>query len=188
MSFYTAKLWAAEESSHHSNIGPFNTSENIAMSNISALATYLHPSTFQLASKMSKGKRLGLEEILKFAKKVAIDATNLQSESDEGESGGAAPDGSFNVDWAAEKDDESTTTSDLTLTQNYTSYRQSFKGLASEGFNFPAHLVDLRESDPTGSIYGPWPILGLMHGAKRLGESYCERMGSIVCHSRPYSA
>ena len=82
-----------------------------------------------MASKMGKGKRLGLEEILKFAKKVAIDATNLQSESDEGESGGAAPDGSFNVDWAAEKDDKSTTTSDLTLTQNYTSYRQSSRGL-----------------------------------------------------------
>jgi len=175
---YTADQWAAEESSDHSNVRPFITSENIAMSNIAALATYLHPSTFQLANNMQNDKRLGLKEMLKFAKEVALDATNLQSESDEGESGGAAPDGSFNVDWAAEND--ASTTSDKTLEQNYTSYRQSFKRVAPEGFNFPAHLVDLRKNDPTGSKYGPWPILGLMHGAKRLGESYCERMGSIA--------
>jgi|TARA_B110000971_G_scaffold112699_1_gene115511 hypothetical protein len=180
--YYTEAQWDLEDPAEHSELGEFLTSENIAMSNVSGLATYLHPSTFQLASKMSNHKKLGLNEMFKFAREVSDHATNLQSENDQEEGGGSAAAGSFEVDWLfdEEDDDDASTMTDNMLAKCYTSYRLSFKGLSAEGFNFPGHLVGLRESDPTGSVYGPWPILGLMHGAKRLGESYCERMGSIA--------
>ena len=180
--YYTEAQWDLEDPAEHSESREFLTSENIAMSNVSGLATYLHPSTFQLASKMSNHKKLGLNEMFKFAREVSDHATNLQSENDQEEGGGSAAAGSFEVDWLfdEEDDDDASTMTDNMLAKCYTSYRLSFKGLSAEGFNFPGHLVGLRESDPTGSVYGPWPILGLMHGAKRLGESYCERMGSIA--------